>query len=256
MNAFLNAVFEIVLLSLQTLRHAFRRPLEVGLIVEQMYRLGVRSLPLVGLTTVFTGAVMALQVSYTLSAYGANLYLGSFTALAIVKELGPVLSAVMLTARVGAGITAELGSMTVTEQVDALRAFGASPTKKLVVPRLIALLIMLPVLTTIGNVFGITGGLYVAIYEVGQPAEYYWSKVREFLTVGDVITGTAKTLFFALFIGLIACRNGLQTRGGATGVGQATTNTVVAASLAIFISNFFLSKLFLIMQSAASGGTP
>lgn len=255
MTAFLHALFEIALLTLQVGRGLLRRPFEWRLTIEQMYRLGVRSLPLVGLTTIFTGAVMALQVSYTLAAYGANLYLGSFTALSLVKELGPVLSAVMIAARVGAGITAELGSMNVTEQVDALRALGASPIKKLVVPRLLALLVMLPVLTVIGDLLGIFGGLYVAVYEVGQPAEYYFSKVREFVRVGDVVTGTAKTLFFAYFVAIIACRNGLDARGGATGVGQATTNTVVASSLSIFISNFFLSKLFLVMQAAAAGST-
>lgn len=247
-------IFEILSLWVQAVRHTLSRPFEGRATVDQLYRLGVRSLPLVGLTTIFTGAVMALQVSFTLSAYGANLYLGSFTALAMVKELGPVLSAVMLAARVGAGITAELGSMNVTEQVDAMRALGASPVKKLVVPRMLALWIMLPVLTVIGDLLGVFGGLYIAIYEVGQPSEYYWSKVREFLTVGDVLAGTGKTFFFATFIGLIACRNGLQARGGATGVGHATTNTVVWASLSIFISNFFLSKLFLIIQTASSGG--
>lgn len=256
LNRFLEAVFEIVLLTLQALRQALRRPVEWHLIVEQMYRLGVRSLPLVTLTCVFTGAVMALQVSFTLAAYGANLYLGSFTSLSLVKELGPVLSAVMIAARVGAGITAELGSMTVTEQVDAMSALGASPIKKLVVPRLVALLVMLPLLTIIGDVVGTLGGLYVAVYEVGQPPEYFWSKVRETVLVGDVVGGTAKTLFFAAFIGLIACRNGLQARGGATGVGQATTNTVVASSLSIFISNFFLSKLFLVLQSGGAGNLP
>jgi phospholipid/cholesterol/gamma-HCH transport system permease protein len=251
--AILRVFGQISALTWDTLRYAFRRPLELGLLFEQMYRLGVRSLPLVGLTAVFTGAVMALQVSYTLAAYGAKLYVGSFVSVSIVKELGPVLSAVMIAARVGAGITAELGSMTVTEQIDAMRALGASPVKKLVVPRMVSLFVMLPVLTILADTLGILGGAYIAVAEIDQSAEYYWSKVKEFLTIGDIVSGTGKTFFFAYFIGIIACYNGLKTKGGATGVGQATTNTVVSAAMAIFISNFFLAKVFLVIQSRIGG---
>lgn len=253
MKELLAAVGQIAILTADSARQFFRRPAEIDLTVEQMYKLGVRSLPLVLLTAVFTGAVMALQVSYTLAAYGAKLYVGSFVSIAIVKELGPVLTAVMIAARVGSGITAELGSMAVTEQIDALRALGASPIKKLVLPRLIALLLMLPILTILADVLGILGGLYVAVAEIGQSSDYYWSKVRESLTIGGVLQGTGKTFFFAYFIGIIACANGMRTSGGATGVGQATTNTVVAASIAIFVSNFFLAKLFLFVQAQLSG---
>ncbi len=254
MTQLLRAFGETAILTWDTLRFAVRRPLELGAILEQMFRLGVRSLPLVGLTAVFTGAVMGLQVSYTLSAYGARLYVGSFVSVAVVKELGPVLTAVMIAARVGAGITAELGSMAVTEQIDALRALGASPVKKLVVPRMVALIVMLPLLTVLADMLGVLGGLYVATAEIGQAPEYYWAKVREVLTIGDLVSGTGKTFFFAYFIGIIACVNGLGVRGGATGVGRATTNTVVAAAIAIFISNFFLAKLFLFLQTTFGGG--
>ena len=244
MKRFVLLIGEVALLTWMSLRYALRRPWEHSLLVEQMFRLGVRSLPLVGLTAIFTGAVMALQVSYTLAAYGAKLYVGSFVSVSIVKELGPVLTAVMIAARVGAGITAELGSMAVTEQIDAIRALGASPIKKLV---------MLPLLTVLADILGILGGAYIAVIEIGQSHEYYWSKVREFLTIGDVLSGTGKTFFFAYFIGIIACYNGMNTRGGATGVGQATTNTVVAASIAIFVSNFFLAKVFLFIQTGFGG---
>jgi phospholipid/cholesterol/gamma-HCH transport system permease protein len=244
---------ELVLLGWDALRGIFRRPLEIRETVTQMYRLGVTSLPLVGLTNFFTGAVMTLQISYTLSAYGARAYAGAFIGISMVKELGPVLTAVMVAARVGAGITAELGSMEVTEQVEALRALGASPAKKLVAPRLLALVTLLPILTIIGIAIGIIGGLYIATVEVGQGAAYYLSRVRTSVVVGDVVTGLAKTVFFGLFIGIIACRNGLRARGGATGVGRATTETVVAASIAIFVSNFFFSKLFLVLQTVFAG---
>lgn len=240
---------QLTVLTGQALRVSLRRPPPPGLVIEQMFRLGVRSLPLVGLTAIFTGAVMALQVSYTLAAYGAKLYVGSFVSVSIVKELGPVLSAVMIAARVGAGITAELGSMAVTEQIDAMRALGANPVKQLVVPRLAALIVMLPILTILADILGILGGLYIALAEIGQSPDYYWSKVREVLTIGDLLSGTGKTFFFAYFVGIIACHNGLRTEGGATGVGQATTNTVVASAIAIFISNFFLAKIFLFLQS-------
>lgn len=244
----------VALLTWETFRVTFRRPVELRALLEQMFRLGVRSLPLVALTMIFTGAVMALQVSYTLAAYGAKIYVGSFVSLSVVKELGPVLTAVMIAARVGAGIAAELGSMAVTEQIDALRALGADPVKKLVWPRMVALLVMLPVLTVLGDVLGILGGLYIAVFEIGQSSVYYWTKVKEFMVIGDIVSGVGKTVFFAYFVGIIACYNGMRTRGGATGVGQATTNTVVGASIAIFISNFFLAKVFLALQGALGGG--
>jgi len=244
----------VALLTWETFRVTFRRPMELRLLFEQMFRLGVRSLPLVALTMIFTGAVMALQVSYTLAAYGAKIYVGSFVSVSVVKELGPVLTAVMIAARVGAGIAAELGSMAVTEQIDALRALVADPVKKLVWPRMVALLVMLPVLTVLGDVLGVLGGLYVAVVEIGQSSVYYWTKVKEFLVIGDILSGVGKTVFFAYFVGIIACYNGMRTRGGATGVGQATTNTVVGASIAIFISNFFLAKVFLAIQGALGGG--
>lgn len=248
-------VGQIGQLTAESVRALFRRPFEGREILSQMYRLGGRSLPLVALTCVFTGAVMALQVSYTLAAYGAKLYVGSFVSLSMVKELGPVLTAVMLAARVGAGITAELGSMAVTEQVDAVRALGASPIKKLVLPRLAALMVMVPVLTVLGIVFGILGGLYIGVVEIGQNTEYFWSKVVEILALGDLLSGVGKTFFFAFFIGVIACHKGITARNGATGVGQATTQTVVAASVTIFISNFFLAKIFLLLQATLGGGS-
>ncbi len=249
----LSILGEITLLTRDVVKEALRRPLGGAAAMEQMFRLGVRSLPLVGLTMVFTGAVMALQVSYTLAAYGAKLFVGSFVSVSVVRELGPVLTAIMIAARVGAGVTAELGSMNVTEQIDALRAMGASPVKVLVVPRMLALIMMLPVLTVLGDTLGVLGGLYVAVAEIGQTPDYYWTKVREYVVIGDVLSGVGKTFFFAYFIGIIACRNGMRVRGGATGVGMATTNTVVTASLAIFISNFFLAKLFLVMQTSLEG---
>jgi phospholipid/cholesterol/gamma-HCH transport system permease protein len=254
---FLLLTGDVTYLFRDTVRETFRRPFEFHLLMDQMYRLGVLSLPLVGMTVFFTGAVFALQVSFSLAAYGGRTYIGTIVSIAIVKELGPVLAGVMFAARVGAGISAEIGSMQVTEQVDALRALAASPIKKLVVPKVLALLIMLPALTLIADVLGIIGGAYVAMAEVGQTWSFFSQKVKEALLIGDLLSGTGKTFFFALFIGLIACRNGLKARGGADGVGLATTNTVVTASITIFISNYFLAKLFLFFQETfGSGGPP
>lgn len=237
----------MVRLAGQTLRHAFKRPFEAELWIEQLYQLGVRSLTITNVTLLFTGMVLAIQTAYSLAAYGGKAFVGDIVALSVVRELGPVLAALMVAGRVGAGITAELGSMAVTEQVDALRALAASPVRKLAVPRVAALVIALPLLTILADTVALFGGLLMAIFEIGQTRAYYMSHVLGALTITDVASGVGKTVFFAFFIGVIACYNGLNARGGADGVGKATTNTVVVSSIAVIISDFFLTKLFLLV---------
>jgi len=249
MTRFFFEVGQVTRLTLDALGALFRRPFPAGAVVQQMFRLGARSLPLVALTTIFTGAVMAVQTANSLGRYGVQVYVGAFVGLSMVKELGPVLTAVMLSARVGAGITAELGAMSVSEQVDAMRALGADPVKVLVLPRLLALLLMIPALTMLGITLGILGGMWVAVAELDQVPGYYWSKVIEVMSIGDVLSGLGKSFFFAYFIGIIACHQGLAAHGGASGVGQATTRSVVGSSISIFISNFFLSKALLLLQT-------
>jgi phospholipid/cholesterol/gamma-HCH transport system permease protein len=244
---------QVASLSLETLRAVFRRPFPAGEIAQQMYRLGTRSLPLVALTTIFTGAVMAMQTAYSMGKYGVQVYVGTFVGLSMVKELGPVLTAVMIAARVGAGIAAELGAMAVSEQVDALRALGSDPVRVLVLPRMAALLLMIPALTMLGITLGVLGGMWVATAEIGQAPEYYWGKVVESMSVGDLLSGLGKSFFFAYFVGIIACFQGMGAHGGASGVGQATTRSVVGASISIFIANFFLSKVALLLQTQAGG---
>jgi phospholipid/cholesterol/gamma-HCH transport system permease protein len=207
----------------------------------------VQSLTITNVTLLFTGMVLAVQTSYSLKSYGGQSFVGDLLALSIVRELGPVLTALMVAGRVGAGITAELGSMTVTEQVDALRVLAANPVKKLVVPRVGALLIALPLLTVLADVVGLFGGMVMAVSEIGQSRAYFVSHVVLALRVQDVTSGIGKSVFFAFFIGIIACFNGLNATGGADGVGKATTNTVVTASIAIIISDFFLTKFFLVV---------
>jgi phospholipid/cholesterol/gamma-HCH transport system permease protein len=251
MNGILSAYLEehggLVLLTGATFRQLVRRPFERELWIEQLFQLGFRSLTITNVTLLFTGMVLAIQTAYSLAAYGGKSFVGDIISLSVVRELGPVLTALMVAGRVGAGITAELGSMAVTEQVDALRALAASPVKKLVVPRVGALLVMLPLLTILADTIGIFGGLVMAVTELGQTQAYYMNHVLTALRVQDIASGVGKTFFFAALIGIIACYNGLKATGGADGVGKATTNTVVLASIAIIISDFFLTKIFLLL---------
>ena len=191
--------------------------------------------------------VIAVQTAYSLGAYGVKSFTGDMVSLSIVRELGPVLTGLVMAGRVGSGITAEIGSMVVTEQVDAIRALAADPVKKLVVPKVAATVIMLPALTILADFIGILGGLVIAVLNLHQPAAFYMQHVRGALGFADVFSGLGKSVFFALFISVVGCYNGLSTSGGASGVGRYTTFTVVAASIMILISDFFLTKLFLLV---------
>ena len=233
------------LLAEATVRRMFTRPFDFGEVVRQLEAIGLRSMNLAIVISLFTGMVMALQTAVALAAFGAKLYLGEAVALSIVRELGPVLTALMVGGRVGAGITAELGSMTVSEQVDALRSLGADPIRKLVVPRMWALLVGLPLLVVLADVMGILGGLIIATWELGLAPGFYSSHVLRMLGYDDVFSGLAKTVFFAFVIAIISCYNGLHASGGADGVGRATTNTVVAIAISVLVLDFFLTKLFL-----------
>ena len=235
---------QMVLLSLEAARlFATRRP-EFRAWVIQFYYVGVNSLSIACITTFFTGMVLALQASFALSNFGAEMFVGDLVSLSIVRELGPVLTSLLVGGRVGAGITAELGSMKVTQQLDAMRAMATNPVYKLVIPRLMACMICLPVLTTIANLVGILGGMFLANAELHLSGSFFLSRAIGALDMGDVFSGIGKTFFFGYFIGIIACNNGMQVRGGADGVGHATTVTVVTASIVILISDFFLTKLF------------
>jgi phospholipid/cholesterol/gamma-HCH transport system permease protein len=223
----------------------FTRPFYSTEVLNQMDELGVKSVSITGITALFTGMVLALQTAYSLEAFGGKMFVGRVVSLSLVRELGPVLTALMVGGRVGSGITAELGSMTVTEQVDALRAMAISPVRRLVVPRLIATIFMMPVLTSIADLLGILGGLAIAVLELQMTAQDYITSIWQQLQISDIGSGLAKTLFFGLEIAAIGCFNGLRVEGGAASVGQATTRTVVFASICVLVSDFFLTKLFL-----------
>jgi phospholipid/cholesterol/gamma-HCH transport system permease protein len=229
----------------QTILASVSRPFYPSETLRQMDEIGVRSVSITGITALFTGMVLALQTAYSLSAFGGKLFIGRVVSLSLVRELGPVLTALMVGGRVGSGITAELGSMTVTEQVDALRAMAVSPIRRLVVPRVLATVFMMPVLTALADVLGILGGLLIAIVELQMTTQDYLTSIWQQLQISDIMSGLGKTVFFGLEIAAIGCYNGLQVQGGAASVGQATTRTVVFASICVLVSDFFLTKLFL-----------
>jgi len=237
------------LLAVRTVRAAARPRFPWRATLQQFEAIAVRSTPIVALTALFTGMVLALQTAFALSRFGAKPYVGSIVGLAIVRELGPVLAALMVGGRVGAGITSELGSMTVTEQVDAIRAMGADPVQKLVLPRVLATTIGLPMLTASAIVLGVFGGLVVADLEYAIAPSFYLQTVTATVTIGDFFAGVVKTFFFGWIIAMVGCFIGLSTTGGTEGVGRATTRAVVVASIGVLVSDFFLTKLLLLFPS-------
>jgi phospholipid/cholesterol/gamma-HCH transport system permease protein len=240
---------DFVLLAVRTLRAAARPRFPWRATFQQFEVIAVRSMPIVALTALFTGMVLALQTAFALSRFGAKPYVGSIVGLAIVRELGPVLAALMVGGRVGAGITSELGSMTVTEQVDAIRAMGADPVQKLVLPRVLAATIGLPMLTASAIVLGVFGGLVIADLEYSITPSFYLQTVTTTVTIGDFFAGVTKTFFFGWIIAMVGCFIGLSTTGGTEGVGRATTRAVVVASIGVLVSDFFLTKLLLLFPS-------
>jgi phospholipid/cholesterol/gamma-HCH transport system permease protein len=229
----------------QTIQQTIRGPIERPVLIAQFDQIGVRSLSIVFITSLFIGMVLALQTAYSLAEFGGALFIGKVVSLSLVRELAPVLMSLMVGGRVGAGITAELGTMKVTEQIDALRALATNPVRKLVVPRVLGTTIMLPMLTILACFVGIIGGLVIAVGSLHLSANFYIRSVIETVRYNDLASGVGKTIFFGFGIGLIACYNGLRTTGGADGVGRATTATVVTASITVLIMDFFLTKLFL-----------
>lgn len=234
-------------LAFRTFRALFRARFPLKDFVRECEFVGVKSLNLVILIAVFTGMVLALQFAVGLGRFGLKIYIGQVIGIAITRELGPVLTSLMIASRVGAGIAAELGSMMVTEQVQAIEALGADPVQKLVVPRLLATTLTAPILTTFGIAVGILGGLWITVLEAGITPQFYFDQIRRTVQVEDYFSGIAKTVFFGFFIGLIACYQGLRTSGGTEGVGRSTTYAVVFSSLMVFVADFFLTKLFILL---------
>jgi phospholipid/cholesterol/gamma-HCH transport system permease protein len=241
------AVQDYSLLAWQGLAAIFSRPRYTREIVAQMDSLGVQSLSIVVLTGMFTGMVLALQAAATLDVFGARPYVGRLVSVSMVRELGPVLTALMVTGRVGSGMAAELGSMVVTQQIDALRVLGTDPIRKLVAPRLSAGLVMVPILTIISDTLGIFGGALISIFSLELSWEYYWRSVGNALVVNDLAMGLSKPVVFGFIISSVGCYMGLTTTGGTQGVGLSTTRSVVLASVLILSSDFFMTKMLLLI---------
>jgi phospholipid/cholesterol/gamma-HCH transport system permease protein len=245
-EAFLS-VGSITDLAAQTIQQMRRGPIERPLLMAQLDQIGVRSLSIVIITSAFIGMVLALQTAYALADFGGKLFIGTVVSLSLVRELAPVLMSLMVGGRVGAGMTAEIGTMKVTEQIDALRALATNPVRKLVVPRVLATTMMFPLLTIVSIALGILGGMIIAVANLNLSANYYLRSVIETVKYNDLASGIGKTFFFGFAIALIACYNGLRTSGGADGVGRATTMTVVTGAITVLIMDFFLTKLFLFL---------
>jgi phospholipid/cholesterol/gamma-HCH transport system permease protein len=248
------AVQDYSLLAWNAIRFVGARPFYRADVLQQMDVIGVESLGIVLLTGFFTGMVLALQSSVQMAQFGATIYVGRLVTASMIRELGPVLAGLMVAGRVGSGIAAQLGSMRVTEQIDALETLGTDPIKKLVTPRLLAGLVMLPVLTIIADFVGILGGNAIATLYVGLPASLYWRTVWEQIAAGgfvlgyvpaDFVQGLTKPFVFGGIIAITGCHFGLSTTGGTEGVGAATTRTVVTASILILVVDYFMTQLLL-----------
>jgi phospholipid/cholesterol/gamma-HCH transport system permease protein len=241
------AVQNYVQLSWRGLASMTSPPLYSRDVMDQMDSLGVESLSIVILTGMFTGMVLALQSAASLDAFGARPYVGRLVSVSMVRELGPVLTALMVTGRVGSGMAAELGSMVVTQQIDALRVLGTDPVRKLVVPRVAAALIMVPILTIISDTVGIFGGALISVFNLKLSWEFYWRSVGQALGMNDLTMGLIKPVLFGFILSSVGCYMGLTTTGGTQGVGVSTTRSVVVGSVLILSSDFFMTKVLLIL---------
>lgn len=245
MKSALLEVQEYVLMTAKVTRATFTRPFYLRDIVEQFEAIGVGSLTVVLLTGMFTGMVLALQSGITLDQFGARSMVGRLVSASMVKELGPVLTGLMVAGRVGSGIAAELGSMVVTEQIAALRALGTDPIRKLVLPRMLAGLFMVPLLTIVSGGIGMVGAWIVTMTQLQVASSVYWNSVIDGLYVQDVWMGLIKPFFIGFTITSIGCHVGMRTRGGTQGVGRSTTNAVVSASVAVIAVDFLVTKLLI-----------
>jgi len=242
--AFMAATGRLAMFTAEALRHCVSPPIYPRLLIRQMMSIGYYSLPVVGLTALFTGMVLALQIYSGSSRFNAEGAVATIVVIGITRELGPVLTGLMVAGRVGAAMAAEIGTMRVTEQIDALTTLSTNPFKYLVAPRLIAGLTMMPLLVLIADVIGVFGGYIVAVYKLGFNPSNYLQNTWNFLQADDVISGLVKASVFGFIITLMGCYHGYNSRGGAQGVGAATTNAVVSASILILSSDYFLTEIF------------
>jgi phospholipid/cholesterol/gamma-HCH transport system permease protein len=238
-------VQEYSLLSARSINRLFSTPYYVSDILDQMDIIGVGSLPIVLLTGFFIGAVMVLQTAAQFERFGQTALTADVVSLALVRELGPSITGLLVAGRNASGMASELGSMIVTEQVDAMRAMGTDPIRKLVTPRVVATVLMLPLLTAMADFLGLIGGYLVSFFTLRLGAVTFWTRAIDILEFSDLMQGLTKPIVFGFIIATVGCYQGLNVKGGTQGVGRATTQAVVTASVIILVSNFFLTKLML-----------
>jgi phospholipid/cholesterol/gamma-HCH transport system permease protein len=238
---------EYTLLSTRSVTNLFSPPYYITDVLEQMDIIGVGSLPIVLLTGFFIGAVMVLQTAAQFERFGQTALTADVVSLALVRELGPSITGLLVAGRNSSGMASELGSMLVTEQVDAMRAMGTDPIRKLVTPRMVATVLMLPLLTAVADFMGLIGGYLVSSFTLRLGAVTFWTRALDILDFSDLMQGLSKPVVFGFIIATVGCYQGLNVKGGTQGVGRATTQAVVASSVFILISNFFLTKLMLFL---------
>lgn len=244
MIRFVDHMGGIGLLTARTAMSVLRRPLEVASTIYQIESLGVRSLGIVAVTSIFIGMVMTIQFAFGLQRFGGVEYIPRVIVLSFLRELGPTLTAIIVGGRIGSGMAAEVGAMNVTEQVDAIRALGGDPAKKLVLPRVAAAMIVMPFLSIFADVLGTCGALFVCSAEYDIRPRLFMRSSLETVLLSDLFSGLAKTPIFGFIIAIVGCHFGLTTRGGTEGVGQSTTRTVVVVSIAILVADYCLTRIF------------
>ena len=238
---------EVALLTARTFRALTKRPYETRALYYQMESLGVQSTGIVATTSIFIGMVMTIQFAFGLQRFGGIEYIPRVIVLSFLRELGPTLTAVIVGGRIGSGMAAEVGSMNVTEQVDAVRALGADPHKKLVLPRVAAAIIVMPILALFSIFLGVLGAMLICSMQYNIPTQFFLRSSLAVVNMSDLFSGLGKTPVFGFIIAIVGCHFGLQTSGGTEGVGRSTTKTVVVVSIAILIADFFLTKIFVAM---------
>lgn len=243
-NSWVRYLGQLSLLWFKTITLSVTPPFKSWRTLMQANRIGPGSFLISALVAFFVGMIIALQMAYQMVQLSAEIYIPNIIALSLTRELAPVLTALIVAGRIGAGIAAEIGTMNVTEQVDALKAFAVNPVKYLVVPRFLALVIMLPVLTMMADIIGIWGGYVICVYKLGISHEMFWKMVFSALAVKDIVTGLVKTIFFGMIIAIVGCHQGLSVKGGAEGVGKATTTAVVRSFILVIITDCFITFMF------------
>ncbi len=244
---FIEALGEVGVLTVDTFKSIGRKPLEISSTIYQIEQLGLRSVAIVAVTSLFIGMVMCIQFAYGLKRFGGIEVIPSVIVLSFLRELGPTLTSVIVGVRIGSGMAAEVGAMNVTEQVDAIRALGADPAKKLVLPRVLAAIIAMPLLSMIADIVGILGAAFVCAVEFNMSPVFFFRKALEVTRLWDLFAGLLKTPVFGFLIAIIGCYFGLKTRDGTQGVGQSTTRTVVHVCISILVADFFLTRVLLAM---------